>query len=449
MTQPEKALSDRKSGQEVAKHEPGPSRFTAAYWKEKVFRPTYTRDGESREVSQWYARFQVAGRREKVGLNTNSKDEAARRAVKVYNDIRARGWEAALAEFDPSKAEKTDCATVGDFLTAVESAGSGYAPRTLKGYVSSFRWIVAAVFGVEGDRKRFDYKGDGNRLWREKIDRKRMDSLTPERIQHAIDRYIVKAGSSPLAIQTATRSVASVARQARALFAPKMVKKLPFKRLNNPFAGIEIEGAKVNRYAGTVNAQTLFGDARKELAESDPEAYKAFILALGAGLRRKEIDLLQWQQIDPSKNEIRIQTNEYFGTKTEDSEDKVFIDPGLVSELLRYRDASTDLFILEGGPPKPEASHAYYRAAKTFKRLTVWLRGKGVMGNKPLHTLRKEFGSMIAATADIHTASRQLRHSSIQTASDYYLDHRRKISVPLGAWMGENPAAESNDKAEG
>ena len=36
--------------------------------------------------------------------------------------------------------------------------------------------------------------------------------------------------------------------------------------------------------------------------------------------------------------------------------------------------------------------------------MTAWLRAQGVEGDRPLHTLRKEFGSIICAAADIHTS---------------------------------------------
>jgi len=48
-----------------------------------------------------------------------------------------------------------------------------------------------------------------------------------------------------------------------------------------------------------------------------------------------------------------------------------------------------------------------------------------------LHTLRKEFGSIICAAADIHTASRQLRHSNLSTTAAYYADNRRRVTVPV------------------
>jgi hypothetical protein len=42
---------------------------------------------------------------------------------------------------------------------------------------------------------------------------------------------------------------------------------------------------------------------------------------------------------------------------------------------------------------------------ENFERLTAWLRKKGVKANKPLHALRKEFGSQICAVHGIHAAA--------------------------------------------
>ncbi len=444
MTQHDKTPLNSKSGQEVAKRsnlqtrKRAASKYSAEYWRDRIVRPTYSKDGKKGQVQQWHARIQAAGRRQWVGLNTNNREEAARTAARLYGEITAKGWDAAIAAFNPDKVKKAEVETVGEFLRAVEESADTLSPRTLYGYTSSFRWLVAAVFGIEGDKSRFDYRKGGNDRWRAKIDGKKLSDLTPQKIEHALSKFITKAGASPVDQNKAKRSAASVARQARALFSRKMLRRLPFDHVPNPFQGVEIEGAKVRKYVGTMNAEKLFADARGEL---DGEAYKAFLLALGTGLRRKEIDNLQWQQIDAEKSVIRIRTTEDFGAKTEDSEDQVFVDPGLVSELMRFRESATGLFVLEGGESRPNAKYAYYRANDAFKRFITWLRVKGVMDNKPIHTLRKEFGSMIAATSDIHTASRQLRHSNIQTAASYYLDHRRKVSPPIGDWMGKSEEA--------
>jgi integrase len=418
----------------VAKQNFG-SRFSPTYWRDRIYRPRYVRDGQRFSVTEWYARIQHAGRREQIGLGTNFREDAARRAARLYQTVRAKGWDRALKEFAPDKTQRTDCPTVGEFLTAVEQV-TGLNPRTLRGYTVSLRWVTARTFGIEGSEERFDYKGDGNRKWRERIDRVSLDKLSPQRVEAAIAAFIASAGTNPLAQQKARRSGTSMARQARALFSPKLLRKLPFVSVPSPFAGVHLEGARPVRYDGTINAAALLRDGRTELAEQDPEAYKALLLALGAGLRKREIDNLTWPQIDAEQNVVRIQTTETFQAKTAGSEGAVYVDPGLIAELNQHRERATGLFVLESKlPPRPESPVSYYRAGATFDRLNVWLKSKGVLAHKPLHTLRKEFGSLINASADIYTASRQLRHSNIATTAAYYADNRRRVTVPVGAML--------------
>ena len=243
--------------------------------------------------------------------------------------------------------------------------------------------------------------------------------------------------------QRAKRTAASFARQARSLFAPDLLKRLPFATVPNPFQGVKVEGARPSRYLSQIDAGTLLRQGRTELAKQDPEAYKALLLALGAGLRKSEIDSLQWQALDSTKNVIRVLTSETFETKTADSEGEVFVDPGLIAELLRYRAEATSLYVLESDrQPDPQAKRAHYRAAPTFDKLTKWLRGKGILTPKPLHDLRREFGSIIAASADVFTASRQLRHSNIATTAAYYLDTRRHVAPAIGAMLAPQKSKE-------
>lgn len=63
-----------------------------------------------------------------------------------------------------------------------------------------------------------------------------------------------------------------------------------------------------------------------------------------------------------------------------------------------------------------------------FYALTVWLRGKGVTAIKPLHELRKEFGSQLCAKYGIYAASRMLRHSDIAITAQHYLDQKERVT---------------------
>jgi len=55
-----------------------------------------------------------------------------------------------------------------------------------------------------------------------------------------------------------------------------------------------------------------------------------------------------------------------------------------------------------------------------------------VPGSHPVHTLRKEFGSLIAQEHGIYAASKLLRHADIQTTANHYLDKKQRITAGLG-----------------
>lgn len=70
-----------------------------------------------------------------------------------------------------------------------------------------------------------------------------------------------------------------------------------------------------------------------------------------------------------------------------------------------------------------------------------WLRRRGVEGAKPLHTLRKEAGSIIATKAGIFAASRFLRHADMQVTSMHYADHKERVTVDIESLLAPTNVA--------
>jgi integrase len=109
------------------------------------------------------------------------------------------------------------------------------------------------------------------------------------------------------------------------------------------------------------------------------------------------------------------------------------VDPQLMELFRGYSARARGPFVIESdADPKPDVTYEYHRCQKTFKRLVNWLRSKGLAGNKPLHALRKEFGSLINAKAGIHASSRALRHANVTVTDMYYADSRARVTVGLG-----------------
>ena len=424
------------------------SRFSVEYWRERIFRPSYgpcnAIKEATKEVLEWYAQIQFAGRRRKVGLVTNNKEEACRKAARFYATLRGRGWDEAHRELSPNRqAPPGSMVTVGDFIEAVRPLVN-VRPRTFETYAYALRKIARDSFGKrDATPSKFNPKVKG---WRQDSDRLPLIKLTPAAVAGWKKRVLVESEQNPVAIQRTRRNINSFARNARALFSKKILKKLAEQKVvlpvSLPFEGFEFEPQGSTKYDSKIDVQKILMKAGAELKEAKPEAWKVILLALGAGLRRSEIDALCWNQVDFGRCEIRVINHAFFQTKTEDSEGKIFVDPTLIAELQRFRGEDENNPVVNPEIPfrHKTSSALSYRCQTTFEIVTAWLRANGVTGDRPLHTLRKEFGSIICAAADIHTASRQLRHSNLSTTAAYYADNRRRVTVPVS--IATNPAGE-------
>ena len=437
------------------------SRFSVEYWRDRVFRPTYLHDKGSAEVQEWYAQLQFKGRREKIGLGTNNKEEASRRAARFFTTLRQTGWDAAHKQLSPDHAVgPKNLTTIGSYIEEVCPLLS-VRPRTFEIYAYALRKIAREALGAR-DTSRHKYNPKSLE-WRKATDLLPLSKLTPAAITKWKEKVLANAGQSPVARQRAGRNVNSFARNARALFGKKILKKLANKEIvlptPLPFEGFEFEPQGNTKYSSTiVDASALLQNARQELADSDPEAWKVILLALGAGLRRAEIDGLCWRQVKAEVGEICVANHAYFQAKTEDSQAAIFVDPGLITELCRFRTDPDSPVIAPEIPFRQSNATQHYRGQEIFERVTSWLRAHGVKGDKPLHNLRKEFGSIICASADIYTASRQLRHSALATTAAFYADHRRRTTVAVGQMLnppkkedgpaGAQPSAQPESKPQ-
>jgi integrase len=436
----------------VSKHAAS-SKLTPTYWQERVHRNTFTQAGSRRVVGEFCAQIQYGGQRRRVSLGTNDREQAARKAAKFYAAVRLKGWAVALAEFAPDRAvQPKNVLSVGDFLSTARTLLAALDPpireRSFANYSYALRKI--AVEGI-GDRRADAKRFDPVRCpWRKQADRVLLGKLTPQRVEKWKANFVAAAGRDKLAEQRARRSVNSYLGNARALFSRRALEayskagvKLPTPL---PFDGVKVETkARIGslRYVSAFDAGKLLQSAREQLREADPDAYKTVLLALGAGLRRAEIDNLQWPALDFEKSEIRVLMTADFQPKSVESEAPVFVDAGLLQELKALRGTGASLYVVEPGTPRAETHAAqYYRCEPSFRRTTSWLRKEGVLADRPLHVLRKEFGSVVCQQSDIYTASRQLRHADIETTAAYYTDHRKRSVVNVGAMLAGKTATQ-------
>jgi integrase len=411
------------------------------YWRGKLFKRT---------TDEWQVQVGYAGRQERFPLKTANADEAAGKAKDIYLSLHAVGWDETLAKFKPWIVEakpKAESITVGQYLQAYQAVAT-IKPTAFTSYERKFHKLVADIMDVAATKKeKHDYYNGASEQYRRKIDAAPLSAITPERVAQWRVEYIKQAGKNPAQQNAARVSAASIIRNSKSLFSKKYLPliKLPLPS-PLPFDGITLGKLPRNRYHSTINPVLLVNLAAQDLRDGvkqerparrnlpvpmDPqEVYKVFLLAIGAGLRRGEIDKLTWGQFDWTAGTIRMEVNEYGGLKTESSAEVIDIGPQLASYFKDQFAKSKSDYVIGSAPVEGEPEHwESYRCEKHFRDLIAWLKSKGVTSRNPIHTLRKEFGSLINKQFGIFAASAALRHSKISITRDIYVDKKERIAL--------------------
>jgi integrase len=407
------------------------------FWQGAVFRQAYTVDSQRFLTKEWYARIQFRGKRQFFSLGTPNKAAAAAKARDIYLALVASGWEATLARFKAAKTvppvkQGLQPCTVGEFLDEVRRTASNQ--QTVEGYAKKFRQIVSEIFEFSEGKEKHDYRQGGVSKWLGKVHGIKLTEVTPARVQQWKQSFLAKAGNDPLTLRRARISVNSMLRQARSLFSLKRLRHLQLSLPNPlPFDGVDFEPRQSMKYRSEIDLPKLIKAATAELRDSKPEVYKVFLLGVGAGLRKKEIDLLEWASFRWGENVIRIEPTRYFHPKSEDSIADLPVDPEVMTLFRGYYQRAKGSFVITSGrPPLPGKPRQYYRCEQIFERANQWLRKHGVNGSKPLHTLRKEYGSLLTRSYGIHAASRALRHADLRTTSEHYSDSTARVTPGIG-----------------
>lgn len=216
-----------------------------------------------------------------------------------------------------------------------------------------------------------------------------------------------------------------------------------------PFEGVKLfprAETTSSRYASVIDPGEILKAAMDEL-EEQPEQLKILLLALIAGLRRSEIDTLQWSQVDFDRCLISISETPYFRPKSPDSAGEVEVDREFLQVLQRYYEKAEGPFVIESDRRVLlNQTHSGTRCQQHFESLYTWLRAKGVNDSKPLHTLRKEFGSLICQSAGVYAASRLLRHADIRVTAEHYLDKKDRVTVPFSSLLQAKTERERSEE---
>jgi integrase len=415
------------------------SKTDIKFWRARIFKPVYTRaDGSRVKSANYAAQICFRGRRIKWSLDTSNREAAAARAKGIYLFLVANGWEAAIARYRPPAIPQAgpSLLTVGEFLGAIEATGQ-LSAVTFADYRQAFQKIVAQIAGIPGsNKKRY---GSEHERWLDAIHAVKLAQVTPEKVERWKSAFLARAKSDPISQRSARVSANSYLKRAKCLFGRSILKHLSFSLPEPlPFAGVEFEKRPSLRYHSAFDVSALVAQARTELGEEENkiELFKIFVLAAMCGLRRREIDLLPWSAFRWEQSILRIEATEVFHPKSEESSADIPLEPELVALFRGYYARAKGDFVIESDlAPNMGASYLHYRCGPLFRLLSAWLRAHGVKTIRPLHTLRKEFGSAINRVHGIHAASLALRHSSIGITSAIYVDSRVRTTSGLGALL--------------
>jgi hypothetical protein len=182
-------------------------------------------------------------------------------------------------------------------------------------------------------------------------------------------------------------TIKKVVRNAKVLFAKKFLEAIGFDgAFTSPFGGIEFLPEGSHRYTSTFDPKTIVQAAENELRNSLPEAFKIFILALCAGLRRNEIDKLLWRQVNFGRRSISVQQTEYFSPKTKESCSGIYLDDAVVGMLKELNTSATGQFVTESDiNPRPNAHDQHYRCDRIHQQLIAELHSHGINSNNPTY----------------------------------------------------------------
>ena len=238
------------------------------------------------------------------------------------------------------------------------------------------------------------------------------------------------AGNNPMKQDTAHVTANSIRRQARSLFTSELLAAYKSAELHVDVADFMSvkpldEGTKVFRMPSADTIKQIRA-AAPDLKSKDPNAYRIYLLALSAGLRKTEIASARWNWIEEADGGrvIHVQTTDDFRPKSK-RDRLVPLEEFVYTELqsIRIQRVAGVDYILDGLPSE--------RHDKSFRRFSTWLAGLGWTRKKKAHELRKVFGSYVCDKVGLSAAQDLLGHSSPEITKQYYVGALRIPRVTI------------------
>lgn len=386
---------------------------TASYWKPRIVK----RMIRGKESEVYYARLSKDGRQDFINLGTGNSTKAANEAAKKWSQLHASGWEA----IKPSKKASSEI-TVGEYIRAVYDLHH-LKHTTFDNYSKKFRQIVGDISKIDSKLK---YNPKRSAEWREAVDSVKLAKITDEKIEKWKTLRLKKFTKDCPEKSRARTSTDSTLRNARSLFGREILPRLKIDLPHIPFETIKIASMKMSSFSPEIDFDELIQNAGAEL---NPDLHLIFLLAIGCGLRRSEIDRLRREHVNLKEGQLVIVGTEDGDTKTDGSIRTVkFTVDGALHEAIKTAPLGVHLCCPTANLTGKRRGEAY-RCDLAYRDLIKWLRAKGIVkAQKPIHYLRKAAGDKLAQEYGIHVAANTLGNS-IKVAHAAY--HNRASSKAI------------------
>ena len=322
--------------------------------------------------------------------------------------------------------------TVGEFFRLVALTGLITAV-TLTTYKTKLRTIIAFVCELGSGRA----KGVRHLEWRQNVEEQPLSVVSLAALKNFKRHMLSRKEDNSEALEHAKTTFDGYLRNMRSLFRQEVLDELSSLGVDvipPPFHEMtySMKGRSAYAYVSKIQAESLMRAAIADLSVREPGAFLIFVLALLLGLRRQEIDRLRWDMINWERQHIALSPHEFLHLKTKGSAAEIRLDPAMISFLRSYREITKGEYLVHSENTPRNANHyRHYRCERLFKSVNRWLRQNGVNTMCPLHTLRKEYGSLVVEKFGLVAAKDALRHASIDITVTYYVRDRRPINSGL------------------
>ena len=404
------------------------SKRDSRYWHQRIFKQTQA--GGQMDAC-WSMRLAIGGKRRQLSLDSGNKQTAAERAAAVYSMAKDSGWDAAVSAFGTRRKPTPPppaSATVGAIIKIIEERGTHLRTSTKIRIYSALRVVASSAAGIAGFDTRATNAAKSAR--RNAIDRIDLATVTPDLIRRW-QREFISGTDDDLQLACKKRSadgtVAAFSRAWTAALAPHYA-DAGLTMPPNPAKSVRLFRLKTPRYRSDVDAGALVRDAKDQLSV---DGYKTIILMLQFGLRRAEVDRLQWQHVDLVTGQLSVEGTEAGATKTGASARALDVSPGMIAVLAEWKEGAIGDYVVAPLAALRPKRWSSYRADGAFEEVLRWLRGRGWDSVQPLHQLRKEFGSAVNQKFGLFAASSALGHTSIQLTASTYVGQKKAIHLEM------------------